>query len=89
MITEDQTWYDIQKDAEEEIKKEPILASYLHSTIINHNSLERALAYHLAHKLGQTQFPPIMLMELIDEAFETWKGEYEQLDDVCVIGVRV
>ncbi len=27
--------------------------------------------------------------ELIDEAFETWKGHYEQLDDVCVIGVRV
>lgn len=27
--------------------------------------------------------------ELIDEAFENWKGELEQLDDVCVIGVRV
>ncbi len=27
--------------------------------------------------------------ELIDEAFEKWKGELEQLDDVCVIGVRV
>lgn len=27
--------------------------------------------------------------ELIDEAFETWKGDFEQLDDVCVIGVRV
>jgi ligand-binding sensor domain-containing protein/serine phosphatase RsbU (regulator of sigma subunit) len=27
--------------------------------------------------------------ELIDEAFEKWKGNLEQLDDVCVIGVRV
>lgn len=26
---------------------------------------------------------------LIDDAFENWKGEIEQLDDVCVIGVRV
>jgi len=25
----------------------------------------------------------------IDEAFETWKGDLEQIDDVCVIGVRV
>lgn len=25
----------------------------------------------------------------IDEAFEEWRGEYEQLDDVCVIGVRL
>lgn len=27
--------------------------------------------------------------ELIDEAFEKWKGDLEQLDDVCVIGVRM
>jgi len=26
---------------------------------------------------------------LIDESFETWKGDLEQIDDVCVIGVRV
>lgn len=25
---------------------------------------------------------------LIDEAFENWRGQLEQLDDVCVIGVR-
>ena len=27
--------------------------------------------------------------ELIDEAFEKWRGNLEQLDDVCVIGVRI
>jgi serine phosphatase RsbU (regulator of sigma subunit) len=27
--------------------------------------------------------------QLIDEAFEAWKGQLEQLDDVCVIGVRI
>ena len=26
---------------------------------------------------------------IIDEAFETWKGNLDQIDDVCVIGVRV
>ena len=25
----------------------------------------------------------------INEVFETWKGDLEQVDDVCVIGVRV
>jgi len=25
----------------------------------------------------------------IDKTFETWKGDLEQIDDVCVIGVRV
>lgn len=27
--------------------------------------------------------------ELINQAFESWKGSLEQVDDVCVIGVRV
>ena len=26
---------------------------------------------------------------LIDGAFETWRGNLEQIDDVCVIGVRI
>ena len=26
---------------------------------------------------------------LLDEAFESWKGKLEQIDDVCVIGVRL
>lgn len=28
-------------------------------------------------------------MKRIDEAFEEWRGDLEQVDDVCVIGVRV
>jgi serine phosphatase RsbU (regulator of sigma subunit) len=36
------------------------------------------------------QDKPIALhKELLDKAFEDWKGDLEQLDDVCVIGVRV
>lgn len=27
--------------------------------------------------------------ELLEDAFKTWKGDLEQLDDVCLIGVRV
>jgi len=27
--------------------------------------------------------------KLIDQKFENWKGELEQLDDVCIIGVRI
>lgn len=27
--------------------------------------------------------------QLIEDHFETWKGQFEQIDDICVIGVRV
>ena len=26
---------------------------------------------------------------LIEEAFETWRGNREQIDDVCVVGIRI
>ena len=26
---------------------------------------------------------------MIDNVFEKWKGEMEQIDDVCVIGIRI
>ena len=50
-------------------------------------------------KLKTTNFKKLLLSiqkepmekqrQLIDEAFEKWKGNIEQLDDVCVIGVRM
>ena len=27
--------------------------------------------------------------EVLDKMFEDWKGDLEQIDDVCVIGVRI
>ena len=33
--------------------------------------------------------PMAKQLEIIDKTFENWKGELEQLDDVCVIGVRL
>ena len=27
--------------------------------------------------------------ELLEEAFEAWRGNREQIDDVCVVGIRV
>ncbi len=27
--------------------------------------------------------------QLLDDAFESWRGKHEQIDDVCVVGVRV
>jgi len=50
-------------------------------------------------KLKTTNFKKLLLSiqkepmekqrQLINEAFENWKGDIEQLDDVCVIGVRI
>lgn len=33
--------------------------------------------------------PMVKQKKLIDEAFEAWRGNREQIDDVCVIGIRI
>jgi hypothetical protein len=27
--------------------------------------------------------------EIIERAFEDWQGSYDQVDDVCMIGIRI
>ena len=33
--------------------------------------------------------PTSEIHKAMDTAFEKWKGHYDQIDDVCVIGIRI
>ena len=44
----DPIWQAIRSETEQAIAQEPVLASFLHATILNHQSLECALSFHLA-----------------------------------------
>ena len=72
--TDDIVWRNIRQEAEQDAADEPLLASFLHATILNHNSLESALSFHLANKLASSTLQPILLMELILEALEDDAG---------------
>ena len=39
--------------------------------------------------IENAQNPMNSQCEIIDDKFEKWKGDYEQIDDVCVIGVQL
>ena len=53
--THDQIWERIFKETAMHAREEPILASFLHATILNHCELEQALSFHLAN---QPPHPP-------------------------------
>jgi serine O-acetyltransferase len=65
----DPVWSRIRTEAQASLDDEPILASYVHSTVLKHSTLESALSYHLAHKLGSVEVRAMLVREVFDEAF--------------------
>jgi serine O-acetyltransferase len=68
LATSDPVWAAIKQEARNQAHNEPALASFLHATILNHDTLEDALSYHLAQKLGSAAISPLQVREIIDEA---------------------
>ncbi|WP_413700092.1 serine O-acetyltransferase [Psychromonas sp. KJ10-10] len=62
-------WKKIREEAWESSSNEPILASFFHSTILNHKSFKSALSYQLANRLDSHTMPAILVREVIEEAF--------------------
>lgn len=84
----DALWQLIQEEAATEMEREPFLASFFHSTIIQHQSLCEAVSYLLANKLSDEVMAAITLRELIEEALS---GDPAILQCIChdIIAVRL
>ena len=65
------TWQKIQQEAQSMAAQEPMLASFFHSTILNHRDLRSALSFQLANKLDSTTMPAIALREVIELALRS------------------
>lgn len=64
----DPVWDRITREAKDAIKDEPLLGGLVHSTILHHPSMERALAYRIAMKLASDEMSGQILREICDEA---------------------
>jgi serine O-acetyltransferase len=66
--TSDWLWEAIRSEAAREAQAEPVLASFLHATVLNHSTLEQVLSFHLAGKLACDNLPGMAVRDVIDEA---------------------
>ena len=66
----DLVWDLMRYEANEEAIREPILVSFLYSTILNHPTLESALAFHLANKLSAPAMIATQINDLMREALD-------------------
>ena len=64
-------WESIRDEVQEQTDREPILASFLHATILNHVTLEAALSFHLANKLDSPTLPAMLVREIIQQALDS------------------
>ena len=65
----DRTWKLLRAEVKEMAEVEPMLASYLHATVLNHKTLEDSLSFLLAEKLASLYLPAMSLREVIHAAF--------------------
>ena len=66
----DLVWDLMRKEAYIEASREPLLVSFLYSTILNHPTLESALSFHLANRLSSQSILSTQMMSLIREALD-------------------
>jgi len=67
----DHVWNLLRHEAQIEAQREPLLVSFLYSTILNHPSLESSLAFHLANRLTSPSMMSTQIMSLITEALSS------------------
>ena len=64
-------WEIIKNETEKRVQAEPVLASFFHSTILEHDSFSSAVADLIASDLGRASVQPMLLRSVIKEAMNS------------------
>jgi len=70
----DSLWSQLRTDATQLAASEPTLASFVHATILGHERMEQALAYHLSQKLANADVGSLQVHEVVDQAYAKTPG---------------
>ena len=65
----DPVWQRVCDEAYEAVRAEPLLGGLIHSSLLHHSSMERALAYRFSLKLASGEMSEQILREIADEAY--------------------
>jgi serine O-acetyltransferase len=73
-VSDDRIWARIRDEATRDAEREPMLASFLCTVVLNHQQLEDALSFILAEKLGSPTLTALTLRDLIDAVLRADPG---------------
>lgn len=70
-------WREIRQEAVLLSRGEPVLASFFHVSLLNHQELSSALGFLLASKIGDRDVPPMLVRQVCNEAYRADPGLVE------------
>ncbi|MEO8242154.1 MAG: serine O-acetyltransferase [bacterium] len=70
----DPVWARVREEAAEAVRSEPLLGGLIHSSLLHHPTLERALSYRFSMKLASREMSEQILREIADEAYSDDDG---------------
>jgi len=87
VATVDPVWQRVREEADAAIAREPLLGGMIHSSLLHHATMERALAYRFSMKLASREMSEQILREIADEAYQTDPslGQVARADLVAVL----
>lgn len=68
-VPDSEIWNQIREEAAADAQREPALASFLHTVVLDHQRLGSALSYILACKLGSSTVTALTLRDFMDAVF--------------------
>jgi serine O-acetyltransferase len=66
----DPVWDRMRSEARNMANEEPVLASFIFATVLNHDALPEVLSFHLARKLANAEVSAMVLREVFEDAYE-------------------
>ncbi|WP_047454672.1 serine O-acetyltransferase [Rhizobium rhizogenes] len=68
----DPIWNSMREEARAAADRDPLLAAFLYSTIINHRSLEECVIYRICERLDHPDMQGILLRQTFEEMLSDW-----------------
>jgi serine O-acetyltransferase len=68
----DPIWDTLRQEARVALEADPVLATFLYSTVINHATLEDSVIYRIAERLDHPDIPSVILRQTFEEMYRDW-----------------
>ena len=81
-LEKDNVWAAIREEVDRDSRSEPMLSSFLFSTVLAHATIEESLAFILANKLECSVLPATQLLQLFHETFTSDETRSDFLADL-------